>query len=76
MPLSKVTTLHEVIEIDLVESVVITDTLDDETGTNTFVRAIKIFGKPLGKEGQPVLEVRLKSAVKDHIEVMTPSLYF
>jgi hypothetical protein len=76
MTQSQVTTLNQVVEIDSVDSIVMTAPVDDGTSTGTFVRAIRVFGEPNGVNGPPILEVRVKSTTVGNIEVVTPNLTF
>jgi hypothetical protein len=73
---STVTILNQTVEIDSVDSVVVTAAVDDGTSTGTFVRSIRIFGEPNGTNGPPVLEVRIKSQTLANIELTTPTLTF
>jgi hypothetical protein len=76
MTQSFVTTINQTVEIDNVDSIVMTAPVDDGTGTGTFVRAIRIFGEPGGVNGPPILEVRVKSTTVGNIEIVTPNLTF
>jgi hypothetical protein len=76
MTQSIVTTVGQTVEILSVDGVVITDPVDDGTGTNTWVRSIRIFGEPGGVDSAPIIEVRIKSTTKANIQIVTPTLTF
>ncbi len=76
MTQSVLTTLAQLVEIDSVDSIVMTAPVDDGTGTGTFVRAIRIFGEPNGVNGTAILEIHVKSTTVGNIEIITPNLTF
>ena len=76
MTASALTPLAQTLQIDQVDSVVVTPMVDDGTNTGTWVRAIRIFGEPNGVNGAPVFELRLKSTSQPNLEIATPTLNF
>ena len=75
--MSLIKTLNQIVEINDVEAVVVTD-LQTTQDAKSHIRAIKIIGAPLGSTGEPnlILEIRLTANDKDKIEIKTPNLYF
>ena len=72
MTISNIQLLNQTIEIDNVASIVVTASVDDGTGTGTFVRAIRI----VGASGAVILEVDVKSQTASNIELTTPVLTY
>ena len=76
MTQSVVSVIGQTALIENVAGVVITDPVDDGTGTGTFVRAIRVFGQPFGVNGPAIIEVQIKSTTKANIQIVTPTLTF
>ena len=75
--LETIKNVQQILEIDNVEAVVVTDTLVNDDASR-HARAIKILGKPQHEHGEQtlILEIRLLSSARDNIEIKTPNLYF
>jgi len=76
MTASNIRSLNQVLEIDLVEDVVVTDIVDDGTGTGAWIRSIRVFGSPVVDGAVPVFELRIRSAVKSKLELTAPTQNF
>ena len=73
---SNITTLSQTIVVDQVADVVVSQIVDDGSGTGTFVRAISVFGAPNGISGPPVFMLQIKSTTAANLDVTTPVLNF
>ncbi|WP_298962192.1 hypothetical protein [uncultured Methylobacterium sp.] len=71
---SVINTITSSVEVTEVESVVVTDIADDGTGKK--IRAIKVYGRPLGTEGSPVFTLLVSSQSEDKVKIKTPELPF
>jgi hypothetical protein len=76
MATNPVLNVSQVVEVDSVLSVVVTDVVDDGTNTGTWVRAIRIFASPNGTNGPAVFEVDIKSTTMGNLDITTPPLQF
>lgn len=76
MTASNLRNVNQVLEIDLVEDVVVTDIVDDGTGSGAWIRSIRIFGNPVIDGGAPVFEMRIRSATKSKLEMTAPTQSF
>jgi hypothetical protein len=74
MPQSVVTLVGQVVDINDVLDIKVTETVPD--GDGAFVRSIRIFGSPESTNQVAVLEVRVRSQIKENIDVTTPQLNF
>lgn len=62
--------LAETVEVSGVESVVVSDVVDD--GAGGFVRAITVKGP----DDAPIFTLRVQGATEDALEITTPNLTF
>lgn len=76
MTASTLRTVNQVLDIDLVEDVVVTDIVDDGTGGGGWVRSIRVFGNPIVDGAAPVFELRIRSATKAKLELTAPTQNF
>lgn len=76
MTASTLRNVNQVIDIDLVNSVIVTDIVDDGTGTGAWVRSIRVFGNPVVEGAPPVFELRIRSATKSKLEITAPTQTF
>ena len=73
---SNIIALAQTVVVDQVADVVVSQIVDDGTGTGTFVRAISIFGAPNGTSGPPVFQLQIKSTTAANLDISTPTLTF
>jgi len=73
---SAVNTFAQLLAVTDVADVVVTDIVDDGTGTGTWVRSIRIFGSPYVAGNTPIVEIKVKSTTKNNLDITTPSLTF
>lgn len=74
MTTSALTPVRQTIAVDEVVDVQVSEI--EDRGDGTFIRAIRVYGQPDGRNGDPVFELRLIGNAADDIEITTPTLNF
>lgn len=73
---STVNNFAQLLTITDVSDVVITDIVDDGSGSGNWVRSIRVFGSPYASGDTPIVEIKIKSTTKSNLDITTPSLNF